>query len=225
MGAVDDLVRRCDDLFAVAAGDAAAKPGLPALRKAWRGHEAIFCGDADAVRIAAPQFYARLEAAVLACRGTVLEIGCSIGQITRWIAAEDAVKRVFAVDRDRAALAVLRAAAPPKTSVYAAEELEPSAVGRVDTLVLCELIEHVTTRDERNLLQRYARCLSHETRFVISTPVGFLEDPDHVRGFSKTQFVEHVEGLYGPIETLDYRSGYSQLAVGRLERLGQPYRG
>ena len=62
-------------------------------------------------------------------------------------------------------------------------------------------------------------------RFVISTPVGFLEDPDHVRGFSKTQFIEHVEGLYGPIETLDYRSGYSQLAVGRLERLGQPYRG
>ena len=222
---MDDLVRRCDELFAVAAADPAAKSGLQSLRQAWRGHEAELCGDAVEIRATSPQFFARLEAAVLACRGTVLEIGCSVGQITRWIAVEDAVSRVFAVDRDRTALAVLRAAGPPKTSVYADEELDPASIGRIDTLVLCELIEHISTRDERNLLRRYAGGLSPKTRFVISTPIGFLEDPDHVRGFSKTQFIEHVEGLYGPIETLDYRSGYSQLAVGRLERLGLPYRG
>lgn len=219
-------VAECDALFAAAAADAdpGTREALTALRAAWRGFEGQLVGEADEIARRWPDFFARIAAAASACRGVVLEVGCSVGQLTRWISREEAVTRVVAVDRDRAATAVLRAAARPKTLVFD-DAAETRSLGRVDTPVLCEFVEHVTTRDELALLARYASNLSRRTRYVVSTPVGFLEDPTHVRGFTKTQFVEHHEGLYGPIETLDYRSGYSQVATGRLERLGVPYRG
>jgi 2-polyprenyl-3-methyl-5-hydroxy-6-metoxy-1,4-benzoquinol methylase len=225
MQAALDAVRSFDALFAAAARDPSASAGLDSLRSSWRAYEAQLVGDAEEIARRWPDFYARLEPAVVACRGVVLEIGCSLGQMTRWIALEEAVTRVVAVDRDRAALAVLRARGLDKVEVVADDAVDVAALGRVDTLVLCEFVEHVTTRDELELLRRYAPALSARTRFVISTPVGYLPDPTHVRGFSKTQFIEHVEGLYGPIEALEYRSGYSQVAVGRLERSGRPYRG
>jgi hypothetical protein len=222
----DAHVAAVDALFLAArraspADDAA----LDALRAPWRGAEVELVGDAPEIAERAPQFFARLEASVAPCRGVVFELGPSVGQMTRWIAAEESVARVFAADVDPAALGVLRAQSLPKTTVLDARTFDARTLPPIDTLVLCETIEHVTTRDELAFLARLAPALSRRTRYVISTPVGFLEDPTHVRGFTKTQFVEHLEGLYGPLETLDYRSGYSQVAVGRLERLGLPYRG
>lgn len=222
----EEHVRAVDETFAAAkALCPRSAADLDRLRASWRGSETALAGDAAAIRARHPDFFARLEASVAPCRGVVFELGPSVGLVTRWIAAEAAVERVFAADVDAAALAALRAAELPKTEVLDARTFDARRLPRVDTLVLCEIVEHLTTRDELDMLARLAPALSPETRYVISTPVGFLEDPTHVRGFTKTQFIEHVEGLYGPLESIDYRSGYSQVAVGRLGRLGLPYRG
>ena len=219
-------VAAVDALFgAVRPTGADAAAALAAMRASWRGSETALVGDGAQIAARHPDFFARLEATVVPCRGVVFELGPSVGLVTRWIAAEESVTRVLAADVDPLASAVLRAARLPKTTVLDARDFDPRRLPPIDTLALCETIEHLTTRDERALLARLAPALSRRTRYVISTPIGFLEDPTHVRGFSKTQFVEHVEGLYGPLESIDYRSGYSQVAVGRLERLGLPYRG
>ncbi len=51
------------------------------------------------------------------------------------------------------------------------------------------------------------------TRFVVSTPINFMPDPTHLRGFTKTEFIEHLERYYGTVEEVKY-NGIQQVAWG-----------
>ncbi|MBN1969068.1 MAG: hypothetical protein JW870_06850 [Candidatus Delongbacteria bacterium] len=65
-----------------------------------------------------------------------------------------------------------------------------------------------------NTLRLY---IDSKTAFIISTPIGWLSDPYHVRGLSKRKFEQHLKKYYGaPIE-IDYSSGYSQIAFGYFD--------
>jgi hypothetical protein len=42
------------------------------------------------------------------------------------------------------------------------------------------------------------------TRFVVSTPIGFMPDPNHCRGFPKRAFISHIKKYYGLIKGIYY---------------------
>lgn len=174
--------------------------------------------DREALRGEWPEFFHRLEFAVSRSRGTVLEIGCGIGNMTRWLAESPEVERVLAVDGFPSAIEMLREYDLPKTEPLLqkveAIRLEPGL--RVDTVLCCELIEHLYADEEKAMLRAIRPHVSGETRYVVSTPIGFLPDPHHVRGFDKKPFRRHLERHYGPVEEIDYGSGYSQSGFGRF---------
>ena len=93
-----------------------------------------------------------------------------------------------------------------------------------DTIVLSEVIEHVALDDELNFLKKikknivrnqYANDHTCGTKFVVSTPIGFMADPAHCRGFSKRAFIKHVNKYYGKIRGICY-TGCQQIAWGHF---------
>ena len=73
--------------------------------------------------------------------------------------------------------------------------------GPFDTVVLAEIIEHLNFSQEIALLQAIRPYLAPTARFVITTPIGFMWDPDHKRGFSKSLLLARSRLLYGSIIT------------------------
>jgi 2-polyprenyl-3-methyl-5-hydroxy-6-metoxy-1,4-benzoquinol methylase len=141
------------------------------------------------------------------CRGRVLEISCGMGNVTRWIASRTKVERVLAVDVQESYIAVLKKFAWPKVTALCrdvttgGEALVPHAP--FDTVVLAELIEHLTPDKEIALIDAVRPYLSSGALWVISTPIGFMKDPDHVRGFGRRLFRWHVRLLYGRVLSED----------------------
>lgn len=164
----------------------------------------------------APDYFKRLEFSVHQARGRVLEIGCGVGTMTRWLADSPDVTEVLAVDAYELALNDLRAANLPKVRVLkaSAENLRLSPDELFDTVMLCEVIEHLYPDEELLLLERLRPHLAANARYVVSTPIGWLEDPTHVRAFSKRGLRRHLARYYGPVASVDYSAGYSQAAWG-----------
>lgn len=168
----------------------------------------------------APDYFARLDAAVQQTRGRIIEIGAGIGNMTQWIARRDEVEKVLALDAFESAVRELEARRLPKVEARRIREnalvLPPDV--RFDTLVMCELIEHMYPDEEFAMLNELRPLAAEGARFVVSTPIGWLEDPFHVRGFSRARFRRHLQRHYGEVEGVDEASGYAQVAWGRFRR-------
>ncbi|MCC7509249.1 MAG: class I SAM-dependent methyltransferase [Planctomycetes bacterium] len=169
-----------------------------------------------------PDYFARLSASVAHVRGRVLELGCGMGNMTRWIAARDEVSEVVAVDGFEQALAELRQRALPKVDArcMGMHELHFEAGERFDTVVACELLEHLYPDEEAALLAAIRPHLAQGAGYVVSVPIGWLEDPHHVRAFSRAKLTRHLARHFGPAEGRDESSGYSQVAWGRFTQRG-----
>lgn len=163
-----------------------------------------------------PPYARRAGAAIVQARGRVLELGCGIGNMTSHIAQRPEVESVTAVDGFATATAELSGLGLPKVSVFtaAAEGLVLPEGALFDTVFLCEFIEHLYPDEEARLLAALRPHLAPGAKWVVSVPVGWLEDPHHVRAFSVQAFRRHLRRFYGPVEGSDESSGYAQVAWG-----------
>ncbi len=171
----------------------------------------------DETQVQTPQYFRVLQQAVGLARGRVLELGCGVGNMTRWFAAKGGADSILAIDAFPFAVGYVRQAGYPNVDVMCApvEALGLPPGRKFDTVVLCELIEHLYTDEEQKMLDALRPSLERHATFVVSTPVGFMPDPNHVRGFSKNSFKRHIRRHYGTLEGVDYSSGYSQVAWGK----------
>lgn len=166
----------------------------------------------------APDYFARLEYSISNAKGRVLEIGAGIGTMTRWLAESHQVKSILATDAFEAPVQELREAGLPKTTAACmkVEEMDLPAQAQYDTVMICEVLEHIYLDEEKKMLKTLRHHLAPDAIYVISTPIGFMPDPHHVRGFSKKQFYRHLRKHYGPVAEVNYASGYSQVAWGHF---------
>lgn len=168
----------------------------------------------------APQYFERLRFAVENASGRVLELGCGIGTMTKWLASSKRVAEIVAVDAFEQAIAQLKSYQIPKVIPVTASSQDfglPYDM-HFDTVIACELLEHLYWDEEKEFLRHLRRYIHSDTRFVISVPIGWLEDPIHVRAFSKRKFIRHLGRYYGKPICVDYSSGYSQVAWGYFTR-------
>jgi len=153
------------------------------------------------------QYWHRVDWTARQCRGRVLEIGAGMGTLTRWIASSPRVSAVLALEVQPRYLRILDGFAFPKTTAIQADVLRSlemvAAHAPFDTVVLAEFIEHLTPRQELALLRALRRHLAPDARWVVTTPIGYMPDPDHKRGFSPWLFRLRSALLYGAIEERD----------------------
>ncbi|NVM54129.1 MAG: methyltransferase domain-containing protein [Candidatus Helarchaeota archaeon] len=161
-------------------------------------------------------YYLRLNFVVERAKGEVLEIGCGIGNLTKWICKSEKVKRVVAIDAFREPLEVLKSYKIPKVIPIQMrlENIKFKNIKKFDTVVICEVIEHIYPDEEKKMLNALRNYVDSETIFIVSTPIGWMVDQFHVRGFTKKQFKNHLKKHYGEPLEIDYSSGYSQIAYG-----------
>ncbi len=137
------------------------------------------------------------------CQGRVLEIGCGMGNVTRWIAANPAVESIVALDVQGTYIATLKSFPWPKVTALcidvSLEGQKLASYGPFETVVLAELIEHISLKQELTIVDAVRPYILGGARWVISTPIGFMSDPDHKRGFGPFLFRYHTRLLYGPI--------------------------
>lgn len=137
------------------------------------------------------------------CRGRVVEIGCGMGNITRWIAANAAVNSVLALDVLESYIATLKNFSRPKvTAICYDVSLGGERIasdGPFETVVLSELIEHMSLEQELTVVNAVRPYLSPGATWVITTPIGFMTDTDHKRGFGNLLFCWHTRLIYGSI--------------------------
>jgi len=164
----------------------------------------------------APAYFNRLSYSVEHSRGKVLEIGAGIGNMTKWLVASDSVEMVYAVDGFSEAIEELKKLQLPRVSMhlFKVEDVSFPSDLKFDTFVMCEVLEHIYQDEEMSMLKNLKQNLSGETKYILSTPVGWMDEPFHVRSFDKEQFIRHVEKYYGPLIQVDYTAGYSQTAYG-----------
>ena len=152
---------------------------------------------------AVDSYWHRVSWAADRSRGRVLEIGAGMGNVTRWIAANDAVELVLALDLQSSYVEALARLGFPKVvarraDVTVARE-ELLAHGPFDTVVLGEVIEHLSVDEETAIIEAVRPHLAPNAGWIISTPIGFMPDPDHRRGLGSRLFRVHARLLYGPV--------------------------
>lgn len=167
-----------------------------------------------------PAYFRGLKFCVEHCRGEVLEIGCGIGTMTKWIAQQELVTTVIAIDNSPEAI--------EKLKEYQFEGVYPVLMDlqsmnfeegrKFDTVVLCDVLEHIYPDEEKRMLTSLKPYIDTNTTYIISTPIYWMDDPYHVRGFSKSEFKKHLRRYYGEPQIIDYSVGYRQIAVGRFSR-------
>jgi 2-polyprenyl-3-methyl-5-hydroxy-6-metoxy-1,4-benzoquinol methylase len=175
-----------------------------------------------------PWYVRRIEPVCSFSSGIVLEIGCGMGNVTKWMNEVDAIKKIYAIDLFEKPILQLTSQCYSKVTPICCDVTKSNmsqwiAEGKVDTIVLCEFIEHMPQYLENEILKsirKYIRTLTIEnhvvqsgTKFVVGTPIGFMPDPNHCRGFSKKQFITHLEKHYGIIDSIHY-NGIHQTACG-----------
>lgn len=167
----------------------------------------------------APSYFKRLDFSVQNTSGVVLEIGAGIGNMTKWLSASQDVTKIYAVDGFQEAIDFLRKYDFPKVIpvLSSVDSMQFSKNISFDFVVMCELLEHLYEDEEMKMLNNIRRNLKENSKFIISTPIGWLDDPHHVRGFSKAGLMKHVEKYYGNITKIDYTSGYSQVVIGNFK--------
>lgn len=148
------------------------------------------------------QYWVRVKWIADHAAGNVLEVGAGMGNVTRWIAANAAVRRVLAIEIQERYANTLAHLNFPKVSVTTANVFADASDilqrGPFDTVVMAEFIEHISVGQELELIEALRPNLSKDARWVLTTPVGFMRDPDHVRGFVRPLFRIRSRLLYGP---------------------------
>ena len=141
-------------------------------------------------------YWSRVEWTADQCLGAVLDIGASTGNVTKWILRRPGVEAVTAVEIVPQLAAACREIADPRLDVQTGPLTASALRDAYDTVLLGEVIEHMDIATERKLLaDLLSRCAVRE--FVITTPHGYMQDPDHRRGFTQWQLDAHVRLLYG----------------------------
>lgn len=164
----------------------------------------------------ASNYFKRLSFSISKVRGKVLEIGCGIGTMTKWIAASREVDHIWAIDVFEEAIEQLKGYNLPKVTPIKmpAESLEFESNIIFDTVIICEVLEHLYPDEEEKMLNTLCDYVNPKTRYIVSVPIGWLPDRYHVRRFSKKGFKRHLRQFYGEPVTVDYSSRYSQIAWG-----------
>ena len=167
----------------------------------------------------APQYFKRLAFSINNATGMVLEIGCGIGSMTKWLSKNPDVHHVVAIDAFEEAISPLKAFNFDKVAPIqmALQDISFDDNIHFDTVMICEVLEHLYPDEEDKMLKAIGPYISPATRFVISVPIDWLPDPHHVRGFSKEEFKDHLRDFYGAPVEIDYSSGYSQVAWGYFQ--------
>ena len=144
----------------------------------------------EETRIYAAAYFNRLEFSVHKACGEVLEIGCGIGTMTRWLSSSENVKHVWAVDAYSEAIEALEKANLPKVTPLrmAVQDLNLGWKDRFDTVMICEVLEHLYPDEERRMIDALRPYVDARTHFVVSVPIGWLSDRYHVRSFSQRAF-------------------------------------
>ena len=143
----------------------------------------------------------RVEFIANNAHGNVLEIGCSTGNITRYISLKKNVNSVQAIDKLPDFIDFLKGLSLNKVQAYRLNLITENLIidYKIDCVILAELIEHITTIDEIRILENIQENLIDKAKFIITTPIGWMADPDHIRGFSQTACKIHILLFYGKI--------------------------
>ncbi|MDR0307493.1 MAG: class I SAM-dependent methyltransferase [Chitinispirillales bacterium] len=84
-----------------------------------------------------------------------------------------------------------------------------------DTILLSEVIEHITLFEELKILDSIRANCSPNCRFVVSTPLGYMPEGTHIRGFSRSDFIYNLNTFYGKPKNI-YYTDIQQIAFGYL---------
>lgn len=169
----------------------------------------------DETRRFQPDYFQRINTTISHSFGNVLEIGCGVGNVTKWLSASNQTNIIMSYDISERCLSQLSSSKFQKVAIKDRLNNIPRSF-KTDCLVLTEVIEHLTNEEELDLLSRLSHLLVKGCKFIISVPLGHFPDPTHVREFSKENFIDHIRKLYGDITKIDYSSGYSQIAYGSI---------
>ena len=150
------------------------------------------------------EYWERVEFIANNAYGNVLEIGCSTGNITKYISKNENVKSVLAIDILPEFIDFLKRLNLNKVNACVLNLItEKLPIDyKIDCVIITELIEHITTNDEIQILENIHANLTNKTRFIITTPIGYMVDPDHIRGFSRIACKIHILFLYGNIQKI-----------------------
>ncbi|MEK7376678.1 MAG: class I SAM-dependent methyltransferase [Candidatus Margulisiibacteriota bacterium] len=134
--------------------------------------------------------------------GDVLEIGCATGLVTKYLSANHKVRSIHCVDTAPICIKYLKSLGLCKVNAnifdLTTEKLNGGEM--FGCVVMAELIEHLSAADEMSIIKNiYKNINDGETVFIITTPVGYMPDPSHVRGFSKEMCAKHIFLHYGDI--------------------------
>ena len=202
-------------------------------QRIWKIYEELVTLDRHQLQDKYPTEWKRIEPVCSFSTGIVLEIGCAIGNITRWLNEMDTIEKIYCVDIFEAPIIALKErgyikAVPIVCDVIKDDLSQWIKEDYIDTITLCEIIEHFPLCTELDMLQamkKYIRprtvkkgamwgeIVTQGTKYVVSTPIGFMPDPHHCRGFSKKGFIAHLEKYYGTIDSIHY-NGIQQTACG-----------
>lgn len=151
-------------------------------------------------------YWKRVEWVSNSCAGSVLEVGSGMGNITRWIAHNPMVTIVVAVDVLADYIDELRSFNHDKVFPYCLDlNKNPKELSKYipfDCVVLSEIVEHINTKEEIKLVRSIRSLCGPRVRWVLTTPIGFMVDPDHVRGFRRWHFRFRSKLLYGKVVSL-----------------------
>lgn len=155
------------------------------------------------------------------CYGNVLEIGCGCGNVTRYISQNTRVSSVTAIDQLPEYIDHLQNYNYDNVKALCADILYFDTSVKYDCIVLAELIEHLSQLEENKIISILNKIIKSNSKFIITTPIGFMPDPDHVRGFTPEEFVSHLTHNYGIIEKLG-DNGIQQFAVVAKSKFNDP---
>lgn len=169
-----------------------------------------------------PAYFKRISPVLDFANGIVLELGCASGNITKFMNEEDSIDKIYAVDLYQMPIEMLKEQNLSKVVPICSNVVNinfgniKNFEGYFDTIVLLELIEHISLEDELLTLEKineYIKPLVIEdniiksgTKFVISTPIGFMPDPHHCRSFSECELITHIKKHYGIIDSISYNN-------------------
>jgi SAM-dependent methyltransferase len=134
---------------------------------AWRLYHLVV---ADAVSIQRPTKYRIVYEYLRGDLGRVADIGCGPGVFTRYLC--ERASEVWAADVDEASLGRVRARHRDKSNLRCVATYADRlafADGKVDTLLLLEVLEHLP--DDAACIREVCRVLAPGGRFVLSVPV------------------------------------------------------
>lgn len=147
--------------------------------------------------------------------GSLLEIGCGNGGMTRLLAPR--VSRLIAMDVSAPSLAALEQLGLENVTTVCGllEDYEPPQP--FDQIVMSEILEHL--REPANAVARCIEWLAPGGSFLITTPNGHWESDEHLHEYSLQSFAHLVAGVAPESVQMSYlrdRDGRRRWLVARL---------